>query len=328
MKVEIYNMKYQIEKNLYDLRILGEEFTRNNRNKGKLIINNKKFELKSIISVNNYEHIKIQMVLSKNIYNKSCMFKNCEALTSLSQINIYNYIEDLESMDNIIDTEDYTQSESDSYENSFEDFNNPTMYNNIRLISEISKEKEENLDFQMILLFNERLKKFENNYTTYKEMFYNCRSLKSLPDISLWNTNYIIDMSYMFYNCESLLSLPDISKWNINNVFNISYMFSNCKSLTSIPDISKWNTFNVIDISYIFSNCELLSSLPDISKWDTINVNNMSNVFSNCNSLLSLPDISRWNTINVSDMKYIFSGCKSILSFPDISNWNIKNVTN
>jgi surface protein len=195
-------MKYQIEKNFYGLRILGEEFTRNNRNKGKLIINNKKFELKSIISVNHFEHKKIRMVLSKNIYNKSCMFKNCEALTSLSQINIYNYIEDLESMENIIDTEDYTQSESDSYENSFEDFNNPTMYNNIRLISEISKEKEENLDFQMILLFNERLKKFENNYTTYKEMFYNCRSLKSLPDISLWNTNYIIDMSYMFYNCE------------------------------------------------------------------------------------------------------------------------------
>ena len=33
----------------------------------------------------------------------------------------------------------------------------------------------------------------------------------------------------MFLNCKSLSSLPDISKWNTENVLDMSYMFSNCK---------------------------------------------------------------------------------------------------
>ena len=55
------------------------------------------------------------------------------------------------------------------------------------------------------------------------------------------NMSDIINMSSMFSNCESLKSLPDISKWNTNNVNDMSSMFSNCESLKSLPDISKWN---------------------------------------------------------------------------------------
>ena len=49
-------------------------------------------------------------------------------------------------------------------------------------------------------------------------------------------------MSYMFYNCDSLKSLPDISKWDTKNATNMSYMFYNCDSLESLPDLSKQNT--------------------------------------------------------------------------------------
>ena len=51
----------------------------------------------------------------------------------------------------------------------------------------------------------------------------------------------------MFFNCKSLPSLPDISKWKTNNVKDMSGMFSNCESLSSLPDISKWNTKNITD---------------------------------------------------------------------------------
>ena len=47
-------------------------------------------------------------------------------------------------------------------------------------------------------------------------MFYKCNSLRSLPDISKWNTSNVNDMNWMFYECNSLISLPDISKWNTN----------------------------------------------------------------------------------------------------------------
>ena len=54
-------------KNKEKLGILGEYFCRNNKNKGKLIINNKKFELKEFINIDNiYKgQIKIKMLLNK-----------------------------------------------------------------------------------------------------------------------------------------------------------------------------------------------------------------------------------------------------------------------
>ena len=75
----------------------------------------------------------------------------------------------------------------------------------------------------------------------------------------------------MFYCCKSLNSLPDISKWDTSNVKDMSNMFSGCYSLDSLPDISKWNTSNVEDMSGMFDGCESLKSLPDISKWNTSN---------------------------------------------------------
>ena len=166
------------------------------------------------------------------------------------------------------------------------------------------------------------------NITNASGMFYECKSLLSLPDISKWNTSNITNMQLMFYECTLLSSLPDISKWDISNVNNISYMFNNCSSLKFLPDISKWNTYNVNNMSHIFNNCSSLNSLPDISKWNTSNVNNMSYMFCNCSLLSSLPNISNWNTKNVSDFSDMFYWCLSLNSLPDISKWNTSNATN
>ena len=67
-------------------RILGEYFCRNNKNKGKLIINNRKSDLQEFIDIenNNEKQAKIKMILSKNIYDKSCMFKDCISIFELS----------------------------------------------------------------------------------------------------------------------------------------------------------------------------------------------------------------------------------------------------
>ena len=54
----------------------------------------------------------------------------------------------------------------------------------------------------------------------------------------------------MFNGCSSLISIPDISVWNTENIEDISHMFSGCSSLTSLPDISKWNTKNIKNMNY------------------------------------------------------------------------------
>jgi len=85
MEIEVYKMIYKMEKDKYNLRILGEVFKNNNKNKAKIIINNKKYPLNDVLSIENIRQNKILMILSKNIYNKSCMFKNCELLEYVSK---------------------------------------------------------------------------------------------------------------------------------------------------------------------------------------------------------------------------------------------------
>ena len=45
-----------------------------------------------------------------------------------------------------------------------------------------------------------------------RDMFCECSSLKSLPDISNWNTVNVTNMSDMFFGCSSLKNIP--SKFN------------------------------------------------------------------------------------------------------------------
>ena len=62
-------------------------------------------------------------------------------------------------------------------------------------------------------------------------------------------------MNRMFSSCSSLKSLPDISKWDTKNVTDMCSMFSECKSLNDLPDISKWDTKNVTNMNFMFSGC-------------------------------------------------------------------------
>ena len=55
---------------------------KNNGNKGKLIINNKKFSLKNIVSSDIAKQNKIKIIFNQYIYNISYMFKNCNLLES------------------------------------------------------------------------------------------------------------------------------------------------------------------------------------------------------------------------------------------------------
>ena len=66
----------------------------------------------------------------------------------------------------------------------------------------------------------------------------------------------------LFYECSSLKELPDISKWNVNNVMAINNLFFNCSSLISLPDISKWNIFNS-NINNLISFLESIDHLNE-----------------------------------------------------------------
>ena len=216
-------MTYKTGKTKTQLRILGKEFVENNRNKGFLIINNKKIPLKEVGDV---KKNKILLMINKNIYNKSSMFKDCNLLESFSKISSDEDIENIDKKEIKLDDEFYSQIIEKTIKNndSFNYWGVSPKVENTSIISEISQRDNKSLNNLEKLNFN-KLKNLPNNYSLLKEMFANCESLLSLPDISKMKTNNIIDMSYMFSNCKSLSSLPDISKWNTNNVSSIRYIF-------------------------------------------------------------------------------------------------------
>ena len=67
-------------------------------------------------------------------------------------------------------------------------------------------------------------------------MFFSCSKLKSIPDISIWNTENVKNMTGMFGNCFCLTSLPDINKWTISKKTKIANMFRGCKDELNIPE--------------------------------------------------------------------------------------------
>ena len=87
MEIEIYKMTYKIGNTSNKLRILGKDFIQNNSNKGKLNINNKKISLYNAFSINYTKQSKIKLILNRDIFNKGCMFKNCQELESLLLIS-------------------------------------------------------------------------------------------------------------------------------------------------------------------------------------------------------------------------------------------------
>jgi len=60
----------------------------------------------------------------------------------------------------------------------------------------------------------------------------------------------IIDMNGLFFSCSSLKSLPDISKWNSNNVKKLFAIFLDCPSLLSLPDISIMYKINEEEVKF------------------------------------------------------------------------------
>ena len=59
----------------------------------------------------------------------------------------------------------------------------------------------------------------------------------------------------MFYNCKKLKSVVDISKWNVSKVTNMEFMFCNCESFNQ--DLSDWDVSKVSYKLDVFKHCPI-----------------------------------------------------------------------
>ena len=167
---EIYKMVYMNKNNKAKLRILNKIFVKNNVNKSKLVINNKKKYIKEFIPTNDIisNVLKIKMIISRDISNGNYMFKDCESLLFLS---FYNNFEDVE----IINEYEVLDKNQIIFENSGTTiYNNHSFYQDVEkynIESEISKKEENNSSLTTILNMNDNLTYFHNKFISIREIF-------------------------------------------------------------------------------------------------------------------------------------------------------------
>ena len=96
IKIKYFNEPNRKKIKSDDIRIIGHKFFQYNKNKAKLIINNKKSKLKEFINCNEFngDNIKIYIIPSKKLLDISHMFENCAKLIEFSfideKLNIIN----------------------------------------------------------------------------------------------------------------------------------------------------------------------------------------------------------------------------------------------
>ena len=120
MSKELYKLIFNINsKN--EIKILDDDFMIKAKNKGKLIIKNKKKTLESKTPVKYIKdsRLKIKIILCENIYDKSYMFKNCKDLVELSyeiekEKKEQDEIEKMEDKNNEIIINNYLYEEKDN----------------------------------------------------------------------------------------------------------------------------------------------------------------------------------------------------------------------
>ena len=106
MEKDIYVMTYLNKKTKKEknIRIIGKEFAKRNKNKGKLIYKNKKIYFGDLFINSNIKEdiFKIKMILVNNSYNKNSLFENCKFLLqfSITQEILDNISEDIVKEDN------------------------------------------------------------------------------------------------------------------------------------------------------------------------------------------------------------------------------------
>ena len=186
--------RYQMKYNLLDndiLNIFGKAFVKNNRNKAKLIIENKKYNLKDFIKLNNFKksELKIDILLRQDISNISYMFNKCESLLEFSMKN------------NIKNKEiNYNFSEKEKKDNGLEynrneiDENKGTLYEGLEDIifySEYSEISEKEVSSETESMYFEIDNLQINNKS--EEMIYKIESSSYLTN--KLKLNNIIDMS-------------------------------------------------------------------------------------------------------------------------------------
>ena len=114
--------------------------------------------------------------------------------------------------------------------------------------------------------------------------FYGMWNVTSITGLQYLNTSQVTTMRDMFYECRKLKSL-DLSHFNTSNVTSMRSMFKYCTRLTSL-DLGSFNTSKVNSMYNMFYDCDYLRTIYVGNDWSTAAVTSSTDMFLNCSSLV------------------------------------------
>ena len=140
----------------------------------------------------------------------------------------------------------------------------------------------------------------DNKISNMYSLFNNMRQVTNI-NIQM-NTSNVTNMSDLFFDCWSLKSVPEL---DTTKVINMRGIFRYCSNLKNIPNL---DTSKVMDMYGMFYSCTNLTNIPNLN---TLNVTNMYWMFYDCFNLISVPILNMSKVISINDMFY---GCNNLSS--------------
>lgn len=155
---------------------------------------------------------------------------------------------------------------------------------------------------------------------TFKNLFKNCTSLTSCPDLP---ATLLAEWCYsqMFSGCTSLKVAPSLPATQLVD-YCYYYMFNGCKSLTSTPVLS---SKQLADYCYygMFAGCTSLADAPELPATQ-LYAGCYYYMFKGCTSLAVAPELPAFQ-MQRSCYEGMFHGCKSLTSAPQLPATQLAN---
>ena len=141
--------------------------------------------------------------------------------------------------------------------------------------------------------------------TSFKNLFKNDESLKTLTFSENLNSTAATDFSSMFENCTSLTAINHIDKLRLNNAINLGRMYFNVRNIYMDDIVSKLIANKVTDTSYMFASTYTKNPVIFPATFNTSLVQNMKGMFESHRG--PLIDLSNFRFDNIEDMSNIFA---------------------
>ena len=145
----------------------------------------------------------------------------------------------------------------------------------------------------------------------YADMFWNCSSLTSAPQLPATTLAYGCYES-MFYNCTQLVKAPVLPATTLANQCYIG-MFTGCTSLVTATELPA-TTLAEGCYAYMFQDCTSLTTAPALPATTLAN-QCYGGMFRGCTSLVTAPVLPA-TTLSESCYRNMFTNCTSLTTAP------------